>query len=33
MMLSLGGLDRAYGDPFFFFILEVAERSGLVRDG
>jgi hypothetical protein len=33
VMLSLGGFNRAYGDPFFFSILEVAERNGLVRDG
>ncbi len=33
VMLSLGGLNRAYGDPFFFPIFEVAERNGLVSDG
>jgi hypothetical protein len=31
--LPLGGLNRAYGDPFFFSILGVAQRNGLVRDG
>lgn len=32
VMLSLGGLSSPYGDPFFFPILEVAERNGLVFD-
>jgi hypothetical protein len=32
-MLSLGGLNRAYGDPFFFPTFEVADRNGLVSDG
>jgi hypothetical protein len=32
-MLSLGGLNRAYGDPFFLFNFEVADRNGLVSDG
>lgn len=33
VMLALGGLNRTYGDPFFFPIFEVAERNGLVADG
>jgi hypothetical protein len=33
VMLSLGGLNRAYGDPFFFPTFEMAERNGLVSDG
>jgi hypothetical protein len=33
VMLSLGGLKRAYGDPFFFPTFEMAERNGLVSDG
>lgn len=32
-MLSLGGLNRACSDPFFFPIFWVAERNGLVQDG
>ncbi len=32
VMLSLGGLNRAYCD-LFFPIFEVAERNGLVSDG
>ncbi len=32
-MLSLCGLNRAYGDPFFFPIFEVAERNGIVSEG
>ncbi len=30
VMLALGGLNRAYGDPFFFPVFEAAERNGLV---
>ena len=33
VMLSLGGLNIAYSDPFFFPIFWVAERNGLVSDG
>ena len=32
VMLSLSGLNRAYGDPFYFPI-EVAELNGPVSDG
>ncbi len=32
-MFWLGGPNRAYGNPFFFPIFEVAERNGLVSDG
>jgi hypothetical protein len=32
VMLSLGGLNRPYGDPFFFPIFEAAQRNGLVFD-
>ena len=33
VMLSLGGLNRAHGDPIFFPIIEVTERNGLVFEG
>jgi hypothetical protein len=32
VMLSLGGLNSPYGDPFFFPNFEAAERNGLVFD-
>jgi hypothetical protein len=32
VMLSLDGLNRPYGDTFFFPSFEVAERNSLVFD-
>jgi hypothetical protein len=33
VILSLGGLNRAYGDPCFLPNFGVAERNGLVSGG